>query len=381
MDLPALKTYTAQLVAEHGAPQVLDVEYSIHTYKPILSGSSSPASYYILPPPDMTAEQMVEWFQSIPDFPEFRLTLVPITGLDTFHQPLISTDDFAKKHFHDNHMRILRVVGKSDHAIDAMATFIEALKHPFDAAKFPHHADFAISAFRAPEEGRMTEAKLLYLPANHNNLMRIERDVSIHLAECNLEREVWTSRHATRDQAPELMLTCAGGAPAGIEFVMALVRSLPTASPEEIAEATEKAEHNNPQAPVVETPHARFTQVAVPVKVLSPNDLKREVLVMLCEIMKGSHFGGTKEIQLVQAGSKIEVKFPRKPGSLWLSTTFDKVNHIKELARICTSIKSDPVLRDGWSAIYNYDSKSGTLSIRALETGGTAPPDWVTVQA
>src|SRR6185312_3232900 len=100
MEPHSLAAYTAKLIEEHGAPQVLDVDRSIQVYKPTLTGSDSPASYYILPPPGMTAEALIAWFEALPEYREYKLTLVSILGIDTFHQPLLSGDDFAKKYFH-----------------------------------------------------------------------------------------------------------------------------------------------------------------------------------------------------------------------------------------------------------------------------------------
>jgi len=377
MEPHPLTTFTAKLVEEHGVPQVLDVEHSVQVHKPILTGSNSPADYYIRPPEGMSADALIEWFESIPTFREFKLTLVPILGLDTYHQPLISADDFAKKYFHDNQLRVIRVTGKSNQAIEAMVTFVQALKRPFDANLFPHHQDFAVSGYRAPEEGRATEVKLLFRPADHTQLMRVERLVSIHLDECNLGREISASRHATRSQAPELILISPTNAPAGVAFLEALNSSLPRANPQEIAEATEIA-HQASGRTVTEAPshQTRFTQPQAPVRNLSPEQLKKNVISCLADFMTNGKFAGGLQVNIVQAGTSIEVTFPRTASSLWLSTSFREAEHIKELSRACVGVRTDPVLRDGWSAAYNFDSKTGKLHIRAVETGSEPPGGW-----
>jgi hypothetical protein len=376
MEPHTLATFTAKLIEEHGAPQVLDVEHSILVHKPTLTGSSSPASYYIGPPSGMSAEAFIEWFESIPGAREFRLTLVPILGLDTYHQPLISSDDFAKKYFHDSHMRIVRVVGKSNQAIEAMAAFVEALKRPFDAELFPHHQDFSVSGYRPPEPGRATEVKLLFKPADHNLLMKVERLVSVHLDECNLGREIGASRHATRDQPPELILTSTSNTPAGVAFLEALVSSLARATTEEIVEATEVAKRTHSQSAGAHNPQSRFAQPKVATRVLPPEELKKKVIASLADVLRASHFANGVDVDVVQAGTTIEVKFPRTASSLWLATTFSEGKHISELTNSCIGVRTDPVFREGWEAVYNYDSRAGKLHIRAVESGSAPPDGW-----
>src|SRR5580658_3158580 len=93
MEPHPLSNSSAKLVEENGFPQVLDVDYSIQVHKPSLSGSPSPTSYYIRPPQGMSADALIAWFESVPGFPGFNLSLVSIIGLDTYHQPLITSDD------------------------------------------------------------------------------------------------------------------------------------------------------------------------------------------------------------------------------------------------------------------------------------------------
>ncbi|MDR3688925.1 MAG: hypothetical protein P4L46_06060 [Fimbriimonas sp.] len=380
MEPHALSTYTAKLIEQHGIPQVLDVDNSIEVFKPMLTGAESPASYYIRPPTGMTADALIGWFEDIPGFREFKLTLVPIFGLDTFHQPLISTDDFAKKYFHDNQLRIVRVTGKSNHAIEAMHAFVEALKRPFDASLFPHHEDFSVSGYRAAESGRATELKLLYKPADHNNLMRVERLVIVHLYECNLGREIGVSRHATRSQAPELILISTSETPTGVVFLEALANSLPHATHEEVVEVTETAQRSSGHA-VAETSSllARFAPVKPPSITLPPDELKKRALASLAEVMKVGRFADGAEVSILQRGSVIEVEFPRTLSSLWLATSFKEKVHIKEVAKACVGVRTDPQLREGWSVVYNFDSKTGKLHIRAVDAGSEPPTDWKAV--
>ena len=378
MEPHTLSIYTKRLIEEHGVPQVLDVENSIRVHKPTLTGSDSPASHYIRPPEGMTAEAFIEWFESIPDHRDFRLTLVPILGLDTFHQPLISTDDFAKKYFHDNHARFVRVVGKSDNAIDAMAAFVEALKLPFDANQFPHHSEFSVSGYRPPEKGRATEVKLLFKPADHSQLMKVERLVSVHLDEFNLGMEIIATRHSTREQPPELMLTCVENSAAGVAFLDDLVKSLPRATPEEIASATEEAKRSHGHT-VAAPSGLHFTAPQVPTRVISPEQLKKNVVANLADVMRASHFADGAEIKVVLAGTTIEVGFPRTISSLFIATSFKEAKHIKELANACMGVRTDPTYREGWAAAYHFDSKAGTLHIRAVETGAEPPSGWKSV--
>jgi hypothetical protein len=376
MEPHALTAHIKKLIEDRGVPQVLDVDHSVQVHKPILTGSDSPASYYIRPPSGMTVEEFIEWFESIPDSREFKLTLVPILGLDTYHQPLISADDFAKKYFHDNHARIVRVVGKSNSAIEAMNAFVDALKRPFDSSLFPHHADFSVSGYKTPEMGGATEVKLLFKPANHGQLMKVERLVSVHLDECNLGREIWATRHSTRSQAPELILTSTSNTATGNAFLEALANSLPRATPQEIAEATDVARVSHTPATTAPTTQARFEQVKVPTTVLPPNELKKKAIASLAEVLKVSRFANGADVNIVQAGTTIEITFPRSISTLWLSTTFRESLHIKEVANFCMGVRTDPVLRHGWSALYNYDSKTGKLHIKAMEAGSEPPVGW-----
>jgi len=376
METHSLSTYIANFIAEHGVPQVLDVDHSILVHKPTLTGSDSPASYYIRPPDGMSADSFIEWFESIPGVREFRLTLVPILGIDTYHQPLISSDDFAGKYFRDNQFRYVRVVGKSDNAIAAMVAFVEALKRPFDSNSFPHHGEFSVSAYRAAEKGRASELKLLYMPADHTQLMKIERLVSVHLDEWNLGREIVASRHATRDQAPELILASTSDAATGVAFLEALAHSLPRATPEEIAEATDAAKRATVHAAPAPSIQARFVQPQAPTVVFTLEELKRRAIANLADVMRASRFAGGSEVKVIQAGTTIEVEFPRSISSLWLTTTFNKGKHIIDVANSCVGVRVDPSLRKGWSAVYNYDSKTGKLHIRAVETGAEPPSGW-----
>jgi hypothetical protein len=377
MNPQPLTTSIAKLIEEHGAPLVLDVEHSIQVHKPVLTGSDSPASYYIRPPEGMSAEAFMEWFESIPGSREFRLTLVSILGIDTYHQPLLSADDFAKKYFQDNHMRFVRVVGKSNAAIETMAAFVEALKRPFQASQFPHHADFSVSGYRPPEAGRATEVKLLFKPADHTTLMKVERLVSVLLDECNLGRELGVIRHATRSQPPELILTSTTNTPAGVAFLDALAKSLPYATPEDVAETTQRAHSSASHLHVDSSqPHARFTQPKVPTPVFAPEELKRKVIAILADVLRAGHFAGGTEIKVVHAGLTIEVTFPRSVTSLWIGTTFREAVHINEVANFVMGVRTDPSYREGWSAVYSYDNRSGNLHIRVVETGAEPPTGW-----
>lgn len=377
MDLQTLTSFIEKLIEEHGAPQVLDVEHSVQVHKPILTGSESPASYYIRPPEGMSADAFIEWFESIPGSHESRLTLVTILGIDTYHQPLLSADDFAKKHFHDNHMRFVRVVGKSNQAIETMITFVEALKRRFDASQFPHHSEFSISGYKLAERGGATELKLLFKPADHSQLMKVEHLVSVHLDEWNLGREISAMRHATRSQAPELILTSTSNTPAGVAFLDALANSLPHAAPAEVAEATQRAQRSTVHTVVDNhASHTHFTAPQVPVRVLSPNELKRNAIASLADVLRAGHFANGAEVKVVQAGTTIEVPFPRTAGSLWLATSYKEAIHIKEVASFCVGVRTDPVLREGWVVVYNFDSKAGKLHLRAVDAGAEPPAGW-----
>ena len=379
MEPHTLKTFVSTLINEHGAPEVLDVDRSIEVHKPLLTGADSPASYYIRPPSGMSAEAFIEWFEAIPGFREFKLTLVPISGLDTFHQPLISCDDFAKKYFHDNHARIVRVVGKLNQAIEAMNALIEALKRPFDANTFPHHKDFSVSGIKASEKGGPSEVKLLFKLADHSILMKVERLVVVHLDECNLGREIGASRHSTRDQPPELILALTSHTPAGTEFLEALIASLPRATSEEIVEVTDIAQRSHVHSSTAPNPQAHFTKLQVPTRVLPPNELKKSVIASLADFLRGSRFADGLEVKVVQAGTTIEVKFPRTISSLWIATSFREGKHIKEVSNSCVGVRTEPLLRDGWSALYNYDSSTGKLQIRVTENGAEPPGGWKVV--
>jgi len=380
MEPHPLATYTTRLIEEHGVPFVLDVENSIKVHKPLLTGSDSPASYYIRPPSGMSAEAFIEWFESIPGYRDFKLTLVPILGLDTFHQPLISADDFARKHFHDNQLRIVRVVGKSNSAIEAMTAFVEALKLPFDAKHFPQHKDFSVSRYRTAEMGGATEVKLLYKPADYNALMKVERLVSVHLDEFNLGQEIGASRHSTRTQPPELILISVNNIPTGVAFLQALVESLPIATPEEVVEATERAQSSSTHSQTDTTSsHARFSQPEVPTLLLPPEELKKKVLASLAEVLKVGNFANGVGIKVVHGGTTIEIKFPRSIGALWLTTTYRESQHIKQVANFCMGVRTDPVLREGWLAVYHYDSSAGKLHIRASDADSDPPSGWKSI--
>jgi hypothetical protein len=379
MEPHPLFTHVRKFVQEHGVPQILDVDHSIQAHKPSLSGSTSPASYYLRAPDGMTADALVEWFEALPEYRDFKLTLVAILGLDTFHQPLISTDDFAHKYFHDNHLRIIRVVGKSNQAIEAMTAFVEALKRPFDSSVFPHHSDFLVSGYRPGEPERATEVKLLYKPADHTLLVKVERLVSIHLDECNLGREIGATRHATRDQAPELMLTSVTSTPAAMEFLDALVNSLPRATDAEIAAAIHEAKKSHVHAVAAPAEHTKFVPVQAPNRALAPEQLKKQAITSLAEVMRASRFANGAEVAIVFGGTTIEVGFPRTASTLWLGSSFSEAKHIREVANAYMSLRTDPVFREGWTAIYHFDKSAGKLHIRAADAGAEPHGGWKAV--
>jgi len=359
----ALKVFAATLAREHGVPRVLDIEHSIHAYRPTLSGKSSVASYYIRPPDGMPAETLIKLFEEVEGFERMNLTLVSILGLDTYHKPLISVDDFAKKYFSDNNLRILRVVGKSDPAIDAMAAFVDGLKATFDASAFPHHSDFAVSGYRDSVVGRSAELKILFKPADATGLMRAERAVRIHLDEINLGREITTSRHVTRAQAPELILSSMHEATSARTFLAELAQSLPRATAEEVDTATESAQRaTGPSA--AETPSIRAAFAQVVSNALPPAEVKKRAIAAVADILRNTRFADGLEVLIVQGGMAIEVTFPRK---LWLSSSFDEKKHVKAISSACIAVKADPQLREGWVAHYRFDSKTGKLQVRAVD--------------
>lgn len=362
----AISAFVADLLRDHGAPRVLDVDHAIEVYKPTLSGRSSDASYYIRPPDGMTADELIELFHQVPGFDKMNLALVSILGLDTYHQPLLSVDDFAKRYFGDNHQRLVRVVGKSDPAIAAMAAFIDGLKPPFDAAAFPHYDEFLVSGYRPPEGGRSAEVKLLFKLADASRLMKVEREVRTHLDEINLGREIVTSRHSTRDQAPELILSSRPEFTAGCAYLDGLAKVLRPATEREVAEATESARRMVGVSTLGATGfRSSFAQPVV--EALPAAELKRRAIVELANILRSNKFADGGEIQVVQGGTAIEVTFPRTPASLWLSTSFDEKKDIKAVSNACLAIQADPVLRDGWAAHYSFDRKSGKLVIKAVD--------------
>lgn len=377
METHPLIRYTAQFVETHGVPYVLDVEHSIQVYRPTLTGAGSPASYYIRPPEGTSAEAFIEWFESAPNYADYRLTLISILGLDTYHQPIVSANDFAKKHFSNNQLRIVRVVGKSDQAIEAIAAFIEALRVPFDAKLFPEHSDFAVSAYEAKSESYGQELKLLFKPADPTKLMKVARLVVVYLDENNIGRDIRVSRHSTRNQPPELILAATGHSSAGLAFLESLASSLPRATEEEVTRALDLSLRGNPSAgPDPQKVQAAFSQPKPAAVTLSSVELRRKVIGSMFEVMKYNFFEKGVEIKVVQGGLALEVTFPRTISSLFLATSFNEVKHIKKVAGACVGVRSDPQLREGWAAQYQYDSKSGSLQIRAVDMATAVPAGW-----
>lgn len=359
-----LKAFVATLLRECGTPRVLDVAHAIEAYKPTLSGRSSDASYYIRPPEGMTAEQLIERFEQVPGFEGMHLQLVSILGLDTYHQPLISVDDFAKRFFGDNRQRIVRVVGKSDQAIEAMAAFVEGLKSTFEAGTFPNHGDFLVSRYHPATSGRSAEVKLLFKPSDSPGLLKAERAVRTYLDEINLGREIVTSRHSTRDQAPELILSSRPEYATGCAYLDALAKSLRSATEQEIANATAASQRaSGGTLQDGSQLRAQFAQAVI--NTLPPAELKRKATAELVNILRSNKFADGAEIAVVQAGAAIEVAFPRTAASLWLKTSFDEKKHIKAISNACLAVKADPLLREGWAAHYSF--KDGKLLVRIVD--------------
>ena len=360
----ALTLFAERLAEEHGPPEVLDVERSIQVHKPSLTGSISHASYYVRPPEGMPAEQLIELFESVEGYERMNLTLTSILGLDTYHQPLISVDDFAKKYFAANTIRIVRVVGRSDSAIEAMAAFVDGLKRPFSAEEFPHHSEFAVSGYRAAAAGKSAEVKLLFTPADPTLLMRVEREVNLHLAECNLAREITASRHYTREQPPELILASTADTPRAYAYLEALANSLPRASQEDVAEAL-LGSARTPTASVQESQTVR-PHFAKDIKITLPaEELRGRVVALLAGIMRTSW--SDREVEVVQRGTAIEIDFPRSAAKLWIGSSFDEKKHIGEVKKALAGVRADPLLREGWELHYHFDGKK--LQLRPVDSG------------
>ncbi len=372
MEAHPLAVFAAELSEKYGAPHVLDVEHSIQAHRPTLTGTTSPSSYYIRPPEGLSAEQLIKLFHAIPGFENLRLTLTPIFSLDTYHQPLISVDDFAKKYFADSHQRILRVEGQSNPALQAMAAFIEGLKRPFTASEFPHHGEFMVSGYRPAEGNTSAQIKLLFKPADPTQLMKIERLVKLHLDDFHLGREIGVSRHYTREQPPELILSSPANMPKGNIYLDALALSLPQASVEEVKEAVFVFERT-PTAASAEAPkiraHFGMNEVAKPT--LSHEELMRRAIACLAGILRQGGFGGENGLKIVQGGTGIDVEFPRSAKSLWLASSFDERRDINTVKGACIGVRSDPNLRDGWDLHYRFDGKEGKLQLRAAAPGAS----------
>lgn len=308
---------------------------------------------------------MIGLFSNVPGFEGMNLTLTSILGLDTYHQPLISVDDFARKYFSDNNLRIVRVVGKSNPAIEAMAAFVEGLKRPFSASEFPHHGEFLVSGFRGPSPGKSAEVKLLFKPADPALLMRIEREVKLHIDEANLGREIHAARHYTREQPPELILASTSEAPKGRSYLEALAASLPRASSEDVA-AAKLASERTPEPSAAESGQLRPHFARDVERSLAPTEQRKRVIQSLAEILKTSGFSGF-DVRLVDNGTAIRVEFPRSPAKLWLLSSFDEKTHIGIVQNALTAVQADPLLRDGYDLHYRFDGK--TLQLRAVDAG------------
>jgi hypothetical protein len=362
----ALSEFAWQLVQQHGTPRVLDVEHSIQAYKPSLTGALSHASYYIRPPEGMSVNSLIEEFEHVPGFDKMNLTLTSILGLDTYHQPLISVDDFAKKYFSDNLFRLVRVSGMSDPAIDAMAAFVEALKRPFSAEAFPHHGEFLVSGHRESSPGRPAEVKLLFAPGESPRLMKAEREVKLHLEELNLGRDIMVTRHITREQPPELILLSISEDPKGSEFLEELASSLGRATSEDVAKARLAAERT--ATPTEVAPRPMFGARPEITRTLPSEELRKRSIQSLYSILKDSGFRGL-EMRVVQNGFGLEVTFPRSAKTLFLGSSFDEKKHIAAVTAACVGVRADPSLREGWDLQYRFDGKAGKLLLWAVDAG------------
>jgi hypothetical protein len=206
--------------------------------------------------------------------------------------------------------------------------------------------------------------------------MKIERAVKLHLAEFNLGREIGVSRHYTREQPPELILSCLADAPKGQAYLEALANSLSQATPADVAAAVLASERTAP-APANDVPkiRAQFGMAQGAARTLPPNELKRNAMGCLAGILKQSLFADGLDVKIVQGGMAIEVEFPRSARSLWLATSFDEKKHIGAVKGACIAVRADPLLRDGWDLHYRFDGKTGTLQLRAVDAGTTPTAD------
>jgi hypothetical protein len=336
--------------------RVLDVDHSASTYQlPQIEQRVRVGVYYLRPAQGVTAQEVKDLFDRSDD-PAFRYKIT--SGIGTDHMELLTPDDYARHYFSSSN-KLIHIEGSRKIAREQLEEMFDEMKVEFDSQSFPHLDDVTISGHKEGNAESATEVKLLAFDGDFRNMSRLERDISRHLSEGNLHREINVGRHLVKDTKPEIILSSTEKATAkGRNFLNTLATYLLERDGGIQTEAVRaKSETVEAPQPVAQTPPLRsFPRVQTVHR--SPVEVVNHAASEFHDTL--ARMSGYKDLEIKVIPQGILVQFPK---NVFSKIRFEQ-RELRELKAVHNTILGSPGLHEGWNAYHLYDKRERVLKIR-----------------
>lgn len=345
--------------------RILDVEHSSVSHR-VNYDATHLGVYYLLPPSTATADEVVALMEEFKARDAIHFHFHAQRSLGVEHQPILTPDDFARKHFEKPRQKLVKVQWGHRRAALELLEILDELKSPFSRETFPRLGDISLANYKAPQEGRETKLSVRLRGNDWKTLNDAESDIKIYIAEANLPREIYVSRHRVQGLAPEVILASTEASTAKAHrFLADLAECLPEATDEEVP-VTVVA----PSEPGSEVTFAQIReQAAVKKRERGFEEIRGDVLAAVLETLET--MPGFRGIDLAIRGDGVEAKFPAS-GMLGLGGHFDR-QHRMALRSVYRTLRGLPQFREGWDAAFSYDRALRVLRVRVLPPGSEVP--------
>ncbi|HEY3779719.1 MAG TPA: hypothetical protein VGL56_01455 [Fimbriimonadaceae bacterium] len=332
--------------------------------------------YYLLPPEGYTGQDIQKLFDEGRDAGEVNYTYNAQSSMDMNHKPILPLDPYANKYFSNPPHGFLKILAVARSKVEKLSALLDELKRPFDPESFPHLKELVLSNFKEPSAGHQTSVALRLIHEDWKHLSALESDLKDHIAEQNLVREIFVTRHSVKGLPPEVTLNSTEATTEkGTQFLLDLAAYVKEHQPklEEIkipvgaAIAAEPVPELNFSVPAFGGPRPQAVAV-----VEDPSTNYKHALEHLVTSLKlMEDFAG---ITVTVAGLMALIEMPKK-GFMGLAGHFDKSQE-GTLYQVCQSVKIMPGLHGGWAVFYHYDKTTRVLSIKVGPEDMSAPPGW-----
>lgn len=343
-----------------GSPEerirVLDVDHSASTYQlPQIEQRVRVGVYYLRPPSGVIAQELKELFDRSDD-PAFRYKIT--SGIGTDHMELLTPDDYARHYFSSSN-KLIHIEGSRKIAREQLEEMFDEMKAEFDSKSFPHLDDVTISGHKEGNAESSTEVKLLSFEGDFRSMSRLERDISRHLSEGNLHREINVGRHLVKDTKPEIILSSTEKATAkGRTFLNSLAAYLLKRDggiqTEALRVKPDGVERSEPE--VYKSPIRAFPRVQAATK--SPAEIVNHAATEFRDTL--ARMSGYKDLEINAIPQGILVQFPK---NVFSKKRFED-REMRELQAVHNTILGSPGLHEGWNAYHHYDKRERVLKIR-----------------